>query len=158
MRALGPLVALVVASGVADADVSLPATQAEPKWVARCSARLEAARTEAAVELPIFALAHVAGADLYLDESILGSATPAIFEAYVVPRRTQWSDPALTVQRWTAASSPAESTGLYRQSPTLEGWLVAYRMDRWLTRAQQRRAVAIFKIAVDDCLRVPAVE
>jgi hypothetical protein len=142
---------LLLLAGVAHADVSLPATRAEPKWIAECAAHLEAAQKAAAAELPIFALAHVSGADLYLDESILGSVTPVLFEAYVVERNTQWSDPNVTVRRWTASSTVP--LGVYRQSAKREASLVAYQLDRWLTRAQQGRAIDLFERALDDCLR-----
>jgi hypothetical protein len=91
--------ALVLVGAVAHADVSMPVTSAEPRWVGQCEARLEAARQLAADEMPLFKVAHVYGADLYLDENILGSATPVLFEAGVLPTR----EPALVaykLERW----------------------------------------------------------
>jgi hypothetical protein len=86
-------------AGAAHADASLPGMRAEPRWVAACEARLQAARTDAARILPIFNLAHVYGADLYLDENILRSDVPLLFEAGVLPSR----EPALVayhLDRW----------------------------------------------------------
>jgi hypothetical protein len=90
---------LLVLAGSAHADMTMPAVRAEPRWVASCEARLQAARDQAAAILPIFNLAHVYGADLYLDENILGSTTPVLFEAGVLPTR----EPALVaynLDRW----------------------------------------------------------
>ena len=113
---------VVAAAGVARADASLPGARAEPKWVPACEARLQAARDDAAKILPIFNLAHVYGADLYLDENILGSDVPVLFEAGVLPTR----EPAL----------------------------VAYRLERWATRAQIARITRdVFQPAVADCMR-----
>ena len=109
MRAIGLVVAFVVAivvGGVARADMTMPATRAEPKWVATCEARLQHARDDAAAILPIFNLAHVYGADLYLDENILGSVTPVLFEAGVLPTR----EPALVaynLDRWATRAQIA---------------------------------------------------
>ncbi len=125
--ALVAALAVVGASATARADMSLPVVRAEPRWVGACQTRLERARDDAATILPIFKTAHVYGADLYLDENILGSATPVLFEAGVLPTR----EPAL----------------------------VAYRLDRWATRAQLARLVDdVFKPAVDDCLRLARAE
>ncbi|HXU71596.1 MAG TPA: hypothetical protein VN947_19820 [Polyangia bacterium] len=119
MRAL---VFLVLLCGVAHADASLPGMRAEPRWVVACEARLQAARDDAARILPIFRAAHVYGADLYLDENILGSDVPVLFEAGVLPTR----EPAL----------------------------VAYRLERWATRAQIARVMNdVFEPAVADCVR-----
>jgi hypothetical protein len=151
------VVAAGVAASVAHADMSVPTTRTEPKWVTQCSARLEQARAAAAVEVPAFAAAHVVGADVYVDESTFSLGTPVLFEAYVVPRRTQWSDPDVTVRRWTAVG--AEPLSIYRQSRELEGAIVAYHMSRLVTRAQLDHLVdGIFKPAVDDCLRLSAAE
>src|SRR5258708_3353092 len=92
-------VALVLVGAVAHADVTMPVTRAEPRWIGQCEARLELARHLAAEEMPLFKVAHVYGADLYLDENILGSATPVLFEAGVLPTR----EPALVaykLDRW----------------------------------------------------------
>jgi len=86
---------VLVAAGVARADMTMPAVRAAPRWTLACAARLEAARDEAARILPIFNLAHVYGADLYLDENILGSDVPVLFEAGVLPSR----EPALVAYR-----------------------------------------------------------
>lgn len=91
MRAL----LLLLVGGVAHADVAMPLERATPRWVAQCEVRLQAARDVAAGEMPLFNLAHVWGADLYLDENILGSATPVLFEAGVLPTR----EPALVTYR-----------------------------------------------------------
>jgi hypothetical protein len=113
---------VVVAAAGAHADTSLPGARSDPRWVVACEARLQAARTDAAAILPIFNLAHVYGADLYLDENILGSDVPVLFEAGVLPTR----EPAL----------------------------VAYKLDRWATRAQIGRVMDdVFKPAIADCMR-----
>ena len=99
MRAVVLLCAFAAAGGVAHADASLPGMRAEPRWVLACEARLQTARDDAAKILPIFRAAHVWGADLYLDENILGSDAPVLFEAGVLPTR----EPALVayrLERW----------------------------------------------------------
>lgn len=116
------LALVVAAAGVAHADASLPGMRAEPRWVVACEARLQSARDDAAKIVPIFRAAHVWGADLYLDENILGSDVPVLFEAGVLPTR----EPAL----------------------------VAYRLERWATRAQIRRVMNdVFEPAIADCVR-----
>jgi hypothetical protein len=105
--------ALVLLSAVAHADVSMPITRAAPRWVGQCEARLEAARQLAADELPLFKLAHVYGADLYLDETILGSATPVLFEAGVLPTR----EPALVtykLDRWFTRGQMAHVRDIFQ--------------------------------------------
>ncbi len=100
------LLVVVAAGGVARADASLPGTRSEPRWVVACEARLQAARDDAAAILPIFRLAHVYGADLYLDENILGSKVPVLFEAGVLPTR----EPALVayeLDRWATRAQIA---------------------------------------------------
>ena len=100
------MLAVLVLAGLAHADMAMPVTSAEPRWVATCEARLERARDDAAAILPIFNLAHVYGADLYLDENILGSATPVLFEAGVLPTR----EPALVaynLDRWATRAQIA---------------------------------------------------
>lgn len=119
-----PLILALVAAaaGVAHADASLPGMRSEPRWVVACEARLQSARDDAAKIVPIFRAAHVWGADLYLDENILGSDVPVLFEAGVLPTR----EPAL----------------------------VAYRLERWATRAQIRRVMNdVFEPAIADCVR-----
>jgi hypothetical protein len=121
MRPLLPLLVLALA-GIARADASLPSVRSEPTWVPACEARLQTARDDAAKILPIFNLAHVYGADLYLDENILGSDVPVLFEVGVLPTR----EPAL----------------------------VAYRLERWATRAQIARVTRdVFQPALADCMR-----
>ncbi|HEY2746066.1 MAG TPA: hypothetical protein VGL86_15630 [Polyangia bacterium] len=127
MRSLWLAIVVTLAAGVARADASLPGARAEPRWVLACEARLQAARGDAAAILPIFNLAHVYGADLYLDENILGSDVPVLFEAGVLPTR----EPAL----------------------------VAYKLERWATRAQIARITRdIFQPAIADCLRLAQAE
>lgn len=89
------LVIVGLLAATAHADASLPAIRSEPRWVVACEARLQAAKDDAAAILPIFNLAHVYGADLYLDENILGSSVPVLFEAGVLPSR----EPALVTYR-----------------------------------------------------------
>jgi hypothetical protein len=89
------LLLVCLVAGAAHADASLPGMRADPRWVLACEARLQTARGEAARILPIFNLAHVYGADLYLDENILGSDVPVLFEAGVLPTR----EPALVTYR-----------------------------------------------------------
>lgn len=126
---IGAVVALAMPGGAAHADMSLPASRAEPRWIARCSAALEAARAGAAVDVPLFAGAHVVGADVYLDENILGGSTPALYEAVVLERHRA-------------------------ERPTLEGAVVSYKMERWLTRAQLAHVTnAYFQPALDACVR-----
>lgn len=121
-----PLATLALA-GVARADMAMPAVRAAPKWTLACEQRFEQARDEAAAIVPIFNLAHVYGPGLYLDENILGSDVPVLFEAGVLPSK----DPAL----------------------------VAYRFERWATRAQLARVTRqVMQPAVDDCLRLARAE
>ena len=128
MRAMVLVGLLVAGARVAHADMTLPTVRAEPKWIVRCSARLETARAAAAAEVPLFAAAHVVGADVYLDENILGSETPAIFEAVVLERHRA-------------------------ERPMLEGHIVTYRMERWLTGAQLAHVTeGIFRPALDECV------
>jgi hypothetical protein len=109
MRPLLLLVALTLTAAPAHADASLPGTRSEPRWVVACEARLQAARDDAAAILPIFRLAHVYGADLYLDENILGANVPVLFEAGVLPTR----EPALVayeLDRWATRAQIARVT------------------------------------------------
>jgi hypothetical protein len=126
MRAL--LVATVVfAAAGARADMTMPVVRAAPRWTLACEARFEQARDDAAKLLPIFNLAHVYGPGLYLDENILGSDVPVLFEAGVLPSK----EPAM----------------------------VAYRLERWATRAQIARVTRdVMQPAVDDCLRLARAE
>ena len=86
---------LVALAGVAHADMTMPTVRAAPRWTLACEARFEEARDQAAAILPIFNLAHVYGPGLYLDENILGSDVPVLFEAGVLPSR----EPALVAYR-----------------------------------------------------------
>jgi len=121
------LVALALLGGIAHADMTMPVVRAAPRWTLACEARFEQARDDAAKLLPIFNLAHVYGPGLYLDENILGSDVPVLFEAGVLPSK----EPAM----------------------------VAYRLERWATRAQIARVTRdVFQPAVDDCLRLARAE
>src|SRR3954465_14706209 len=103
--AVAVVVAGVIAAGAPGrADMTMPVVRAAPRWTLACEARFERARDDAAALVPIFNLAHVYGPGLYLDENILGSDVPVLFEAGVLPSK----EPAM----------------------------VAYRLDRWATRAQ----------------------
>jgi hypothetical protein len=151
------VLALAAVATPASADMSMPETSVTPAWVAKCSARLEQARAVAAKRVPVFALARVEGAELWLDETILGGSEPAYFDALVVSRRSLWSDPDVTLGRWQEVAGPGLSQ--FRQTTELEGSVVAYQLDRWAPPALVRRVVdAIFKPAVDDCLAFASAE
>lgn len=107
------LVALVLSTAVAHADMTLPATRSAPRWTLACEARLQAARDDAAKILPIFKLAHVFGPDLYLDENILGSDVPVLFEAGVLPSK----DAALVsyrLDRWATRGQQSRVRDIFQ--------------------------------------------
>jgi hypothetical protein len=168
------LVWCLVLPAAALADATVPKARSGPAWVGRCAERLLRARDDAARFEPVFQLARVdevrrgdlfpgaedadaiEGVELHFDESTLGlSGESVTFAAQVRARRSLWSDPGATSDRWTLGPTrDPRDLQFIRQTRALEGTVAVHRVWRRVTSPSIARLVEnIFKPALDDCLR-----